>query len=560
MRQEGRLWIWLALVAIMSIAFLWGLGAAGITDLDEGLYVGCSRSMALTGDLVTPRINGVPFYEKPPMLYWLGSLAIRILGETNAAPRVPSAIAALLTALLVFALGSWRFGRGTGLMAAAVFALCPMSLAAGRLATTDALLDLFVSSAIAFFAAVRWGCPSRRRWYRLGLWIACGLGMLTKGSPGIALPLMGIGLFLLVTHRWRVGAAWQDLVASVPLQGALISIAIAAPWHLLAWHANGNAFVEEYFVRQQLGRFRGGDTSHHAPFWFFIPALIAGMFPWSVFLPQALLSVRSEGRQAPAKRDEFTVLLACWAAVVFVVFSLSGSKLVSYILPMYPPCALLVGRWCLGMADRQGRPWGPTVAAMAGACVAALTYLAVRFPAPVTALVAHYANRPVAPPSVPAELLAAAGWLAIAGAAGSILFAIMVLMDRKRAALACMAVSTAAFVAVAVTLALPAADREFWSPLHRMARKAGAMPEARSGLLVCIGPPRRPSLLYYLPDSLLAYSSPGVLLETTDLAQARAFLAGRPDAVVVTTAKRVGELGLTRILESEGSVVIARAR
>lgn len=560
MNHQSRLVTWLVLAAIIAIAFFWGLGAAGITDLDEGLYVGCSRGMAVTGDLVTPRINGVPFYEKPPMLYWLGAGAMRLLGENNAAPRIPSALAAMLTVLLVYQLGAWRFGRMAGLLAAAAFALCPMSLAAGRLATTDALLDLFVASAVACFAGARWGAPVRRRWYQVGMWTACGLGLLTKGSPGLALPLMAIGLFLLVLHRWRVGPAWSDLAATVPLYGILWSFAIAAPWHVAAWHANGAAFVDEYFVRQQLGRFRGGDVSHHGPIWFFVPALIAGMFPWSVFLPQALASLRTSRAPAEEPRDDFAVLLACWAAVVFTIFSLSGSKLVSYILPMYPPCALLIGRWCMRMAGERGRPWGPVVAGMLGAVVAALAYLAVRFPGPVTGLVGRYADRPVTPPQVPAELLQAAAWLALAGAAGSAAFVALSLAGRKKAALACMGVGTAAFVAIAVTRALPAADRQFWHPLHRMVGAAGRMASTGSGLLIVVGPPRRPSVLYYVPERLLAARNPGLLLETTDIGAARAYLATHPHAVVVTTPSRAVELGVARVLDRDGALVTATAR
>src|SRR5439155_1159727 len=144
----------LLLAALCGLCFFWRLGSYGLFDLDEGLYVAAAREMRLTGDLVTPRVNGEPFFEKPPLVYWSAALMFRLFGVSELTARLPAALATTGLVFLVYVFGRRFFGRPSGLLAAAFFALSPLVLGAARELTTDAMLDLWIACALfAYFLA-----------------------------------------------------------------------------------------------------------------------------------------------------------------------------------------------------------------------------------------------------------------------------------------------------------------------------------------------------------------------------------------------------------------------
>jgi 4-amino-4-deoxy-L-arabinose transferase-like glycosyltransferase len=361
MRRRGEI----GLLLLCLFLFFWRLGAARLFDMDEGFYVTCARQMVVTGDYVTPRLNvrphdrpnetTVPFYEKPILTYWASAAALRVFGNSEGAARLPVACASLAATFLIVWAGTRWIGRRAALIAGLVYATAPMVVLDGRQMTTDALLTLWFLIAMA------------AHWERRPLLFstACAFGVLTKGIIGLLLPLLVLG----VLHTVRVvSAGWHGQPFSwVPrlsrrdwlrlvLSGALFLV-IAVPWHIAilkagGHDANGRTWVQEYIIRQHLGRFKGLDSHHNAPIFTYFGYFLIGFFPWACFTPFAF--------RFPPRRDELAVtcaprpndrptetrrFLLCWFWTVFGFFSLSAAKLPTYIVPAYPAAALMVGHW-----------------------------------------------------------------------------------------------------------------------------------------------------------------------------------------------------------------------
>jgi 4-amino-4-deoxy-L-arabinose transferase-like glycosyltransferase len=331
-----RLAVVLGAVCLLLL-FFWGLGAAPLLEPDEGRYTEIPREMLASGDLVTPHLNGVLYFEKPPLYYWLNAAAIGVLGLTEFAARVWSALFGLLGVLVTWRLGVEVGGRRTGLVAAAALGTFPLYVALGRLATLDMTLTFFLTVALACF----WIAHGSAEHRRAGLWwhasfLAAALAVLAKGLVGVVIPGAVVVLYVLATGRWRVLARIPWLTA-IPL-----FLAVAVPWHALAAARNPD-FLWFYFIHEHVLRYATPIAERHEPFWYFAAVLVLGCAPWSGLFPSVLRMIRwREVRRGLAERPAVTFLLL-WAGFVFVFFSVSQSKLIPYILPALPPLAVLVG-------------------------------------------------------------------------------------------------------------------------------------------------------------------------------------------------------------------------
>jgi len=544
------------LAVVCGLAFFWQLGGNGLFDLDEALYAACAREMHLRGDYVTPRVNGEPFFEKPPLAYWAAAAMFRLLGVNEFAARLPSALATTLLVGLIFWFGTRCFGRAAGLLAALGFALSPLVLAEARLLTMDALLDLWIAIALLCFfldctrpATDAPFTPDTRHptpWL-LGFWAACGLGVLTKGAPGIALPMLIAGGFLLLAERFQMRRVLRAIARLCAPTGLLLFLLIAVPWHLAAWQASGDVFTSEYIVRQHLQRFQGGDTAHRAPLWFYVPGFLVGFFPWSLFLPAAFRKEKASGlppSSFPSPPSSARLLLKVWAVVVFLVFSASGSKLISYILPMYPAAALLVGDWLARALERKEARRPLLIGAGAAFPMGLLLFGIVLFHAPIVRLIEAQTNRTGLLEQVPPAMIAwAARLFGMAALATGVCF-VCLLWERRREAVGALAVGMTAFTGIAVIEGLPILDATFARPLQSLATEAGREAESGASLVLCVGPPRRPSVFFYLPDSLFRPRGKGEMqvFETTDDTTLRRFLAQHRPALLLTDRQRAERL------------------
>ncbi len=328
----------LALTVLIGVFFCFMLGNRPLSVPDEGRYVEIPREMAATGNYVTPRLNGVKYFEKPVLFYWLEAFSIRLFGLDEFTLRLWPVIFATFGCLAVAWAGSRLFGRRSGLIAASVLATSLLYYGLGRAIILDMPVSVLLSaSLLAFLVGVR-EAPGWKR--RLSLWSFYGfaaLAVLTKGLIGILIPGMVIGAWIILLGEWRM-LLNMELPAGIAL-----FLLIAAPWHILVQRANPE-FFNFYFIREHFLRYLTKMHSRYQPVWFFIPVVLLGLFPWSAFLVQAVRhSLPASWKERHEHRDALFLIL--WAGLVFFFFSVSSSKLVPYILPVFPPLALLIGRY-----------------------------------------------------------------------------------------------------------------------------------------------------------------------------------------------------------------------
>ncbi len=328
-----------ALAVLALLLFFGGLGSYPLLEPDEGRYAEIPREMLVRGDFVTPHLNGVLYFEKPPLYYWLNAAALRLIGDPDLACRLFGALFGLAGVGLAWRLGKSMGGPRVGLTAAIVLGSSPLWVALSRANIIDMTLTFFLSATLTCFWLAQErerGAPGERAlWY--GVFACAALATLTKGLIGFVIPGAVIFFFLLLTRRWR-------LLLRVPwIGGIALFLAVALPWHVLAARRNPD-FLQFYFIHEHFQRYATPEARRQAPFWFFAAILALGLVPWSGVLPAAArLFRRGTGRLRDALSEQpGLVFLACWAGFVFLFFSASQSKLVPYILPAIPPLAVLI--------------------------------------------------------------------------------------------------------------------------------------------------------------------------------------------------------------------------
>lgn len=586
----------LGLLLICLFLFFWRLGNIPLFDLDEGVYVAAARQMAISGDIVTPRLNSrpadrpeettVPFFEKPILIYWLSAGSMRLLGLSEWAARLPAALASLLATWAVAWAGTRWFGRRAGLLAGLVYATAPMTVLDARQMTTDSLLVLWFTVALLAF----WNCRNAARpqasWlYAMLFWAMCALAVLTKGAVGLLLPLLVIGVFLALDRlavrlrrsrrRGLVGLFqlrlhrpaewWPHLRKLRPLGGLLLFLALAVPWHYFAWRvggrdAQGHTFLQEYIVRQHIGRFRGGDAVHNMPLPTYFLYFLIGFFPWACFAPAAFRFGRKKraGRAdteagpwdgaaqeadaaVPAlpeaaahartvegsEEQEVYRFLLVWFWTIFVFFSLSAAKLPTYIVPAYPAAALLTGRW-LGRLWVAARGAERDARALRRGALAAVVTAGLLLAALVLMTHLGKAARVPIPVAQTAQGLALVLFVGCVLAWGCFVRGERAPVWRQRG-VGALALTMIALIGIGCTQGYAVAERYLLGPYQRLA--AMARTDAQAGKLIVYYNiiPRRPSMLYY------AEYSPLERKETPLLPFLRRYLTpARPEADVIT--------------------------
>ncbi len=329
-QKKEILWI-LILILLCSILFFFRLGARPLWDIDEGMHATTSKEMILSGDWVTPKFNGVPFYDKPIFHNWLVALAFVVLGFTEFAARLPAAVLGSGCVMITYLLGRAMFHPTVGFLGAAILATSVEFIVLSRSVVHDISLVFFITLALyLFYQGYK---NDRHRTARLILfYMALGFAVLAKGPVGLALPAMIIGLYLIAEKNLKfilkMKIGW----------GILIFLAVAAPWYILISLINPD-YAGYFIIEQNLGSFLSADSRHSSPFYYYIPVLFGGFFPWSCFLPLALIYAARKKFQNLHESVSFPVI---WFSVVFIFFSIADSKLATYILPLFPAVSLLV--------------------------------------------------------------------------------------------------------------------------------------------------------------------------------------------------------------------------
>jgi 4-amino-4-deoxy-L-arabinose transferase-like glycosyltransferase len=341
-----------ALLLYVSMAF-------PLFEPDEGRYAEIPREMMVRGEWVVPYLQAEPYLDKPPLLYWLVNLGYRALGTHVWAARLVPALAIHLCVLLTYVLGRRILGERAAFYGALMLALAPGFVSIGRLLVLDGLLTLWVTLSIfAAFEALR-GERLRWGWWLLAA-IACGLGVLTKGPIAAILLTPPIWAYRRLTGKscpigWRAVAAFTAL-----------TLVVVLPWYL-AICVRRPDFASYFLLQHNLMRFLS-PFDHLQPIWFYGPVLLLGLLPATLLLVPFLRFLMSGDASLVSRRSRelgFVLLAGGWC---LLFFSLSGSKLPTYIMPAFPPLCLALGYYLAGSRWMTTR-WPGTVAALAFAIV-----------------------------------------------------------------------------------------------------------------------------------------------------------------------------------------------
>ncbi|MCG3162431.1 MAG: Undecaprenyl phosphate-alpha-4-amino-4-deoxy-L-arabinose arabinosyl transferase [Acidobacteria bacterium] len=325
------------LLAFTAAIFLATSIRPSLLDDADATHAEAAKEMIERDDWVTLHVNGVRYLEKAPMLYWAVAASFRVFGFNAFAVRFPIVLAIALLAFVAYRFGRWAYSERAGLYAAAILASCVGMFLFTRVMIPEALLTLWFTLAHYCFLRGFFGEGKEKRWY-YGLYAAIALCVLTKGLIGIVFVAGPIGLFLLLTRTLLSEISHLRLGA-----GALLFLAIAAPWHLLAGFRN-DRFFWFYFVNEHFKRFVGTREPkdyNRVPFVFYWLMHLLWLFPWSVAVP--LLGSQKPAINRKAERERLINLYVwLWAALILVFFNISTSQ-EYYTFPVYAPLALLLG-------------------------------------------------------------------------------------------------------------------------------------------------------------------------------------------------------------------------
>ena len=358
--KRGWLLLFLGIVGF----YLWGLGLLPLVGPDEPRYAEVAREMLARNDLITPTLGGIPWFEKPPLLYWMMMAGYRLLGVTEYAARLGPAVCGLLTAVFIYWIGktfekssdtaeaalvenSEQSRYDLGRFSALIWLSSLGAIAFSHGASFDIVVTMTVTGALACLLV--WHVrsaqgpgkdagepPARMPALLIGFYLFIGLSLLAKGLIGIVIPFGVIAAYLLIRREWPNKSFVKSLFWGGPL-----ALAVAAVWFGPMLSRHGWKFIDQFIIQHHFARFVTNKYHHPAPFYFYLLVLAALSLPWTIFLGAAFC--RRWRWRGGVGLDRFRVFVLCWIVVPMVFFSFSESKLTAYILPVLPAVALLVG-------------------------------------------------------------------------------------------------------------------------------------------------------------------------------------------------------------------------
>ncbi len=335
-------WVLIVTLALAAAPYFVRLGASSLWDSNEAFYAETPREMIESRDYVNPTFNYRARLNKPPLSYWIVAPFYKTLGVSEASERLPIVLGAMMMIATAYALGRILFSVDAGLLAAIGLATAPRFLMFSRRIMIDVYLAMFMALALlAFVLAER--RPERRRVYLILMYVAIGLGVVTKGPVAAALPALALVIYLGLYRRLKT---LRELMLPT---GFVIVAAIVLPWYAAIYFQHGWTHIETFILQDNLSRYAHSVWGPRRGFFFYIPAFVGDFFPWSLFLiplvwfgAQSLRDIKHNKRKWSSDTSG-PVLLAIWIIVIVGFFSLSRSKEDLYILPIYPATAALVG-------------------------------------------------------------------------------------------------------------------------------------------------------------------------------------------------------------------------
>jgi len=330
---------------VVAIAVIWfaNLEYRTLIKPDEGRYAEIPREMVKSGDWVTPRLNDLKYFEKPPLQYWATATAYEVFGEHQWTSRLWAGLTGFAGLLLVWFAGTKLFGREAGGYAALLMGSSLLYVLIGHINTLDMGVTFFLTLGIvALLLGQSQPYPPIRRNWMLLAWAGLALAVLSKGLMGIILPGAALFIYCVVQRDFGV------LKRMHWLAGLALFLLITAPWFYQVMQANPE-FFGRFFIYEHYTRFTTRDLGRYQPWYYFVPILLAGALPWTVLMFDSMwktVLAGQPGRASHRSDKPFNAarFLLIWAVFIYLFFTVSGSKLPSYLLPMFPALALLMGK------------------------------------------------------------------------------------------------------------------------------------------------------------------------------------------------------------------------
>lgn len=327
------------LAVALAFLFIWFymLGARALVPTDEGRYAEMAREMVASGDWITQRLNGIKYFEKPPLQNWMNALSFELFGQGEWQARLWTGLCGLLGIAASAYTGTKVFSRRVGISAALVLGSSFYWAGLGHINTLDMGLSGMMTLALCgLLLSQRTDATSvEQRNGMLLCWTGMALATMSKGLIGLVLPGAVLVLYTLMTRDW---ALWTRLHMG---KGLIVFFAITTPWFILVWQKNPE-HPHFFFIHEHFQRFTSTVHKRGGAWYYFFPMLILGIVPWLGLLLQSLWqAVRNCSFRKQTAFQPQTMLLI-WTVFIFFFFSISGSKLPSYILPIFPSAALLI--------------------------------------------------------------------------------------------------------------------------------------------------------------------------------------------------------------------------
>ncbi len=315
----------IALILFCLVIFFFALGKKSFWEPDEGRYAEISREMVESADWLTPRLNYIKHFDKPPVTYWLIGSSFKLFGQNEFAGHLPLVILGLLGILITYRLGKILFNPQVGFLSSLILSTCLGYPALARVLSTDIVLTFFVLCIYLFFLQKRY----------LLFYLALALSFMTKGPIALLLTLLPLAVFLVFTKQPAVFKQMR------PGWGLILFVTLALPWYAYQIITNPRLWYDWVF-QQTVYRIV---SSGKQPFYFFLPVLCGLFFPWIFFVPSAFKKYLKFQRTALDTKAQNTLLLFFWFALPFIFFACIGKKLVPYLLPLLTPLAIITARF-----------------------------------------------------------------------------------------------------------------------------------------------------------------------------------------------------------------------
>jgi 4-amino-4-deoxy-L-arabinose transferase-like glycosyltransferase len=321
--------------------FLWGIGQAPLFDEDEGFFAEGTREMAIRGDFISTFVNQEQRFDKPPLTNWLQYGSARLLGWNEWAMRLPSCLASIVWMLLIYLFTKKKLGEKTAFYATLIAISSLQITIVGKAALADGLLNMALTGAMfSLFEIIH----HYNRKYIWAFYVFCGIGFLAKGPVAVLIPG---AVFMIYLVKWK---SWNSMLRLFSPIGIGLFLLIATPWYLLQYRESGHAFINGFFLNHNINRFQTAFEGHYGGILYFLPVLLLGLLPFTAIILKSFTKIRYIW-----SKKWFSFLLI-WFLFVFILFSLSGTKLHHYIIYGYSPLCVL-GGWYAANNKRLPVVW-----------------------------------------------------------------------------------------------------------------------------------------------------------------------------------------------------------